>query len=261
MTPQFPASGRLDQADPGTVDTWTDRTAAPVWLAVALVVTTTAVSLLVGTGLRLLAGGSSQDARRLTAVLVVAAIAVIVVAVTRGWRRTATRGPVTWRSRWLLAGPLVIALAPLVVGLDLPAAGTLGVLVLGYLATGVYEEVWHRGVVLDVLRRLGLRRSVLIGGALFGATHLANIAFGQALAVSAAQAVGAFCFGVGYGVLRWRTGAVWVLAVVHALGDLMFKITALHGGLLWAFLVGSDILVLLWGLWCLRGAADDVRTT
>jgi membrane protease YdiL (CAAX protease family) len=76
--------------------------------------------------------------------------------------------------------------------------------------------------------------------------------------VALAQSFGAFCFGIAFSVLRRRTGAVWLLAVIHALGDLMLKITGLHGGLMWAFLVGHDTLMLLWGLWCLRGAPDDV---
>lgn len=43
---------------------------------------------------------------------------------------------------------------------------------------------------------------------------------------------------------------------MHAVGDLMFRVTDLHGGALWGFLVGHDTLMLLWGLWCLRGLAD-----
>ena len=73
-----------------------------------------------------------------------------------------------------------------------------------------------------------------------------------------AQAVGATCFGIGFGIFRWRTAAVWLLAALHAFSDLMLKITDLHGGLMWAFLVGNDVLMLAWALWCLRGVGDDV---
>ena len=42
-------------------------------------------------------------------------------------------------------------------------------------------------------RCAALAGSAQVGGALFGASHLANVAFGQSVAVSVAQAVGAFC--------------------------------------------------------------------
>jgi membrane protease YdiL (CAAX protease family) len=188
---------------------------------------------------------------------VVAAAAVIVVARARAWHATAAAGPTSWRDTRLLIVPALVALAPLATGLDMPATSTGAVLVVGYAATGVFEELWHRGVVLDALRPVGLRRAAFIGGALFGVSHLTNVAFGQPLAISLAQSVGAFCFGVGFSILRWRTNAVWLLAAIHAIGDLMFHITNLHGGALWGVLVGHDIAMLLWGLWCLRGLQHD----
>ena len=253
----------MGQSQPSTpadlVGSWSTRTRHPLALAAGLVAASSAGAVLIGVALTLLFPGSTDEARRLVAVLVLAVAALGVVVVTRGWRRTATTGPAHWRHTGLLVVPAVVAMAPLALGLNLPAASELAILVVGYVATGLFEEVWHRGVVLDVLRRLGLRRSAVLGGGLFGLAHLANVAFGQSLAVSFAQAVGAWCFGIGYGILRWRTGAVWLLVLVHAVGDLMFKVTNLHGGLLWAFLVGHDTLVLVWGLWCLRRVDDDVR--
>jgi hypothetical protein len=203
-------------------------------------------------------GEQAQLVGRLAAVLLVAALAVVVVARERAWARVGAAGRRFWSHLGLLIVPTLVAVAPVVTGFSLPAANTVVVLALGYAGTGVFEELWHRGVVLDALRSLGLRRSALIGGAFFGASHLANVVFGQSVAVSLAQAVGAFCFGVGFAIFRWRTHAVWLLASIHAASDLMFKITGLHGGLLWVFLVGNDILMLLWGLWCLRGASDEV---
>jgi hypothetical protein len=217
-----------------------------------------AASVAIGVVTALLWPQSDPMERRLAAVLTIMVAAVAVVAVTRGWHRTALQGPSTWRRTALLLVPAIVALAPRATGFDLPATRALAVLVVGYAATGVFEEVWHRGVVLDVLRQKGLRRSALIGGVLFGLSHLANVAFGQGLFVSLAQAVGATLFGIGYGILRWRTAAVWLLVPIHAIGDLLLHITNLTGGALWAVMVAHDAIVLLWGLWCLRGANDDV---
>ena len=239
---------------------WWITSRHPVWAAVALVLAADLVAVAVGIGAERLAPGGADDAalvRRLVAVLVVATAAVLVVARARAWRPTAAAGPASWRETRLLLVPALVALAPLATGLDMPAASTVAVLVIGYAATGVFEEVWHRGVVLDTLRPVGLRRAAVIGGALFGASHLTNVAFGQPLAISLAQSVGAFCFGVGFSILRWRTNAVWLLAAIHSVVDLMFKITDLHGGALWGVLVGHDIAMLLCGLWCLRGLERD----
>lgn len=230
----------------------------PVRTAVALTAAPVALTLAIGIAGRLAFPDTDPIVVRLMAVLALVALACGVVARAGAWRAVGAAGPVTWSHSGLLVVPALVALAPLVTGLDLPAPGMLLILVNGYAATGVFEELWHRGVILDTLRSLGVRRSALIGGGLFAASHLANVVFGQAVAVSAAQAVGAFCFGIGFSVLRWRTNAVWLLAAIHFAGDLLLQVSGLHGGMLWVFLVGHDTLMLLWGLWCLRGLPDDV---
>ena len=249
-TTDLGVSGTLHQARP-----WWGDQPRPVWTAFALAVGATLLTVVVGIAGALLipARGDVADlVRRLIAVLLVVVGVLVIVGRSHAWRRLGAAGPATWRDVRLLAVPAVVALAPVVTGFDLPSAGILAVLIAGYVATGVFEEVWHRGVILDALRPVGLRKAAFIGGAFFGASHLANIAFGQSVAVSLAQSVGAFCFGVGFSVFRWRTNAVWLLAGIHAVGDLMFKVTNLHGGTLWAFLVCHDVAMLLWGLWCLR---------
>ena len=249
-----------DIAHPSPQPFWVGRR-HPVWTAVVLVAVPVALTVLIGLGGRALLPTADEIVLRLVAVLVVTALALSVVAATHAWWRTASAGPGSWSRTGILVVPTLVALAPLVTGVNLPAAGALSVLIAGYLATGVFEEVLHRGIVLDALRGLGVRRSAVIGGALFGLSHLANVAFGQNLAVSLAQAFGAFCFGIGFAVFRWRTNAVWLLAAIHFLGDLLLHTTGLHGGMMWGFLVGHDTLMLLWGLWCLRGLADEASRT
>lgn len=251
-----PSRRRTEPSPDGAA--WWAGGARPVRTAIALAAAPLAVTLAIGIAGRLAFPGADPIVVRLVAVLALVAMACAVVARAGAWRAVGAAGPATWSRVGLLAVPALVALAPLVTGLDLPAPGILLVLVTGYAATGVFEEVWHRGVILDTLRSLGVRRSAVIGGGLFAASHLANVVFGQAVAVSAAQAVGAFCFGIGFAVLRWRTNAVWLLAAIHFAGDLLLQVTGLHGGMLWVFLVGHDTLMLLWGLWCLRGLPDDV---
>lgn len=212
----------------------------------------TAVSITVALLVQVTLPDADPMTGRLAAVLLLAAAVCLIVARARAWPVIGATGKASWSRPGLLTVPALVAVSPLVTGLDLPTPGILVVLAVGYAATGVFEEIWYRGVILDTLGSSGVGRSAVIGGALFAAGHLANIAFGQPVAVTLAQSVGAFCFGIGYAILRWRTNAVWLLAGIHAVGDLLFHITNLHGAALWGFLVGHDTIVLLWGLWCLR---------
>ena len=245
-------------AAPAGWSSWSERARHPIWLAAGLVAATTGVAVATGVALAAAAPDSAADLRRLAAVLIVTAIALTVVAVTRGcagrpagarppggtgrcwWSPRWSRWP---RWRWASSCPARGPWPSWSPGTPPRASSRRsGTAVWSWTCCGGRACAW----------------SAVIGGALFGAAHLTNVAFGQGLAVSLAQSVGAFCFGVGFSVLRWRTGAVWLLVVIHAVGDLLFKTTALHGGALWAFLIGHDTLMLLWGLWCLRGVDDDV---
>jgi uncharacterized protein len=93
--------------------------------------------------------------------------------------------------------------------------------------------------------------AVLLSSALFGAAHLTNVLFRGNPALVAAQAVGAFSFGVGYAALRVRTGTIWPLMVLHMLTDLLAAV----GGLpRIPILVAQDVILLGYGLFLLRGA-------
>jgi uncharacterized protein len=220
--------------------------AATAWTALAVGVTL--VGALV---VELVAPDSDPLLRRLPVVLVLLALA-LVVGRRIGWRELSAGGPSTWHDLRLLAVPLVVVLVPLAWGWA-PDPGTLALLVVGYAATGAFEELWYRGVVLRSALPLGPVRGAAVSAVLFGAAHLSNIAFGAAPAVTAAQAVGSAAGGFGYAVLRQRTDALWLLAALHGLGDLLLHTTGLHGAVLWLVLVGHDVALLVWGLACLRG--------
>lgn len=230
----------------------------PVRDPVLLTLATAGITVVGSLVVELVAPDSDQLLRRLPVVLVLAVLA-LVVARAVGWREVGAGRPSTWRRpAWLLA-PLVVALVPLAWGWS-PDPATLGVLALGYAATGVYEELWFRGVVLRSALPLGPGRAAALTAVLFGASHLANMLFGQNPAVTLAQAVGATAFGFGYAVLRLRTRAVWALAATHALLDLLLHTTGLHGGALWAVMVGQDVVLLVVGLVALPGARREAAS-
>jgi len=202
---------------------------------------------------------ASEWTARLVVLLVLTAAVTVVLAGTRGWPTAGFHARVAQPR--LLIVPAVVALAPLIGGVRLPGAGLLAVFVLGYAATGFFEEALFRGLILGVLRPAGVWPAVWISSALFAAAHLPNMLFGQAPAITVAQAVGTFCFGVGYAAVRLRTGSVWPLMVLHFLADLLLRIDALPGWAHWTVMVGGDTLLLIYGLVLLRrngrAAADS----
>ena len=229
---------------------------AAVGLGAANIAATVAGAL----GLAVLFPPASPWTARLVVLLVLTAAVIAVLTGIRGWRTAGFRARVARPG--LLVVPAAVAVAPLAGGVQLPGAGLLTVFVIGYAATGFFEEALFRGLVLGVLRPAGVWPAVWLSSALFAAAHLPNMLFGQAPTVTVAQAVGTFCFGVGYAALRLRTGSVWPLMVLHFLTDLLLRIDALPGWAHWTAMVGGDTLLLLYGLALLHrtGPAAEART-
>ena len=189
----------------------------------------------------------------LTAALIVTAVlaAVVTVLVWRlsGFREAGFTGPRNWRNLHLLILPTVLAVIPLLAGFR--PVDTLATLIVGYALTGFMEEALWRGLVVRVLRPTGPLPAVLFGSLLFGASHLSNVLFRDSVTLVAAQAVGAACFGVWYAATALRIGTIWPLMVLHTLTDLFAAVGALPKI---PILVGQDIVLLVVGLWLLRGS-------
>ncbi|SEB48899.1 hypothetical protein SAMN04489806_0830 [Paramicrobacterium humi] len=224
----------------------------PGMMALLLFAVSLVLPLAIGGILAVAAPGMDSLILRLIAVLVGVVLALTTaVAVDRRLLRE------TWAAPVLLIVPLVVALAPFVTGLRAEQAATAGILVIGYLATGVYEEFWFRGLMLRALRDWTPLRAALVSSGLFGLAHLANIAFGANIAVTLAQVVGAACFGVGFAALRLRGAGLWQLALLHALTDIGLALTNVGGGAKWGIMVGGDVALLIFGLLALRGLGRD----
>lgn len=232
----------------------------PRRLAVTIGAVTIAATILGAFAVNALLPHASAWTTRLVVLVGLAAVVTAVLAATRGWAGAGFRTRVV--EPRLLVVPAVIALIPLLAGVHLPGASMLTVFVVGYAVTGFFEEALFRGLVLGVLRPTGsageVWPAVWISSALFATAHLPNMLFGQAPAITVAQAVGAFCFGVGYGAVRVRTATVLPLMVLHFLTDLFLRIDALPIWAHWTVMVGGDTLLLLYGLLLLRPASHPV---
>ncbi len=156
-----------------------------------------------------------------------------------------------WRAP-LLAVPAVLAIAPFVGGIkDVGATATV-VIVVGYLATGVYEELWFRGVIFNALASWTPLRAAGLASALFGLMHLCNIAFGANPVVTAAQVVGASCSGFGLAALRMRGSSIWPLVLIHAVSDIALQLGDVSSAWRWGIMIGGDVVLLVFGLVLLR---------
>jgi hypothetical protein len=197
--------------------------------------------------LHLVAPDLDSIAQRFIAVLVMAALALAATTTTDpglfGWKVRTPR---------LLLLPAVLAVLPLFGGVKSLEMPVLTMIIVGEMATGVFEEFWFRGLTLRALQGWRPLPAALLSSALFALTHLANIAYGADPAITAAQVVGAFTFGVGYAALRMRTGGLWALVILHALTDIALAIGDVPGGLRWGIMIGSDTVLLVLGIYLLR---------
>jgi uncharacterized protein len=204
---------------------------------------------------------SDGTTRSLVAAVLLLLFSVVVartVAVRNGgWRALGLIGRTEWRDTKLLAVPALLSLIPLLGGLRSIEGSALAVLVVGELITGFMEELLWRGAVQRILAPIGIAKAVWVGSVLFGAAHLANVLFRGSVALVVAQAFGAFCFGVGYAALRWRTKTIWPLMVTHSTTDLFAAI----GGLpKIPILVGQDVVLLALGAYLIHRGHTSERS-
>lgn len=187
--------------------------------------------------------------RRFIAVLVLAVFAAVVVVAKD--RTILSSGGVEPR---LLIIPGIIVLSPFAGGVKDVGFETGSLLVAGYLATGVYEELWFRGMILKSLHTWTPVRSACLSSALFGSAHLSNLAFGADPAVTVAQVVGAACFGFGLAALRLRGTTLWPLIILHAVGDIALQFGNITSAWRWTNMIVSDTCMLIFGLIILRAS-------
>ena len=234
------------------IETQTAAPVRPLRTAVALTGLTIALTLVAALLISWLAPGVESVQQRFIAVLALAGFACIAVAVTG--RELFTSGRL---HPGLLIVPVLVTLAPFAAGIKDVGLQAGATIILGYLATGIYEELWFRGLVLNSLASWTPLRAALLSSALFGLTHLTNIAFGANPAVTAAQVVGATCFGVGLAALRLHGVSLWPLIVLHAVGDIALQLGDVSSAWRWILMVGGDVVLLVFGLLVLRPAVRD----
>jgi len=188
------------------------------------------------------------------AMCVVAATIIGLLTLLRWWREAGFNGPSAWRDLHLLWLPAVVTLVlPFLGGVNWLDRQTAVYLASAYLITGFMEEAWVRGLQLRVLQPLGPVRAIFISALLFALLHMNNFLF-RSPAIVLAQMVGAFCFGLAYGVLRVRTNTIWFLILLHMLHDLLLRYSVFP---LIPLNVVQDVILLGFALYLLRGLRQN----
>ena len=184
-----------------------------------------------------------------------AALVLAIIGAFRWWRAAGFTPRTQWRDLRLYWVPAVLVFAPFITGIKMPSAGTLALLVFGYLISCVYEEGFFRGLALVVLRRLGLWPAVLISSALFGLTHLSNQVLRGVSFLIVLQAFGSAVQGIGYAALRLRTNTIWPLILIHALHDVTLQMGHLPIAMVEAPI---DTILAIYGIVLLRRHGSDI---
>jgi membrane protease YdiL (CAAX protease family) len=190
--------------------------------------------------------GPSQS---LVLVLVTLAILLGLVAAFRWWSLAGFTPRSRWQELRLYWLPAVLLLVPFVGGVRMPPLSAIGILVVAYAATAVFEEGMWRGVMLGLLSPTGVWRAVLISSLLFGLGHLSNTALRGVSFLIALQAFGAAIQGIGFAALRLRTNTIWPLIVIHMLHDLFLQMSTLPIPLVEAV---SETILCIYGIVLLR---------
>ena len=168
------------------------------------------------------------------------------------WQSTAfTTRRREWRNLRLLILPLALTLLPFLGGVRTVDTSTIGLLVVGYALNSIAEDGMFRGIVPRALRSRGLLVAVILSSLLFGLAHFGNIVSrpDQSVAITAAQALGAFTQGIGLVAVRLATNTIWPVMLVHFFGDLFGQL----GGLPVVLSnVIESTLMLVFGIWIYR---------
>jgi CAAX protease family protein len=118
-----------------------------------------------------------------------------------------------------LVFPLVFA-APLANRVAQLGIGPILLVFVPYLFFGFYQEFVYRGMVqLEAVRRWGVVTGILVANVLytFGPLHWYYFASRAPLAIPMFASI--FVIGLFFGVLYWRSGNLWLVAIPHAIGN------------------------------------------
>lgn len=173
--------------------------------------------------LNLIAGGiffvfSLSPLLMVTVTDLIIAIAGILLVLYLSWFRKAGFATLGMRSDFILyLLPVVIALLSLSEGIATSEASLVLLFVVSSLVIALAEETFFRGLILQALLPVGVRKTVILSAVLFGLPHLLNAVGGVWDPLfTLVDTFAAFGIGVAFAALLFRTGTIWPPIILHA---------------------------------------------
>lgn len=192
---------------------------------------------------------------------VVAAVLAIVLARSLGrWDETGFNRPSRWHDLRLLLPPLLVGALALSGGLRLGSAPFLAATLFGVLVAAFAEEALYRGVAWRVLSPTGLIRTALVTALLSGALRFGGTSLSGPWPEALQAAVLAVCGGLTYAALRWRTGSIWPVILLHGALNCAYALYSPGALLFLAVLLLGTFGFVLYGLFLLRKPRTRVNT-
>jgi len=157
-------------------------------------------------------------------------IFVVVLLYYLGWLKIAGFGNkiLDMQVLWF---PLTLAFVPVVLfGTIEIAANLILFYLLALLFTGISEEGFSRGILINVLLPKGKWIALLFSASLFGAGHLSNLFFEDFTAIQMIEKLWlTISFAILYGALYLRIRNIWPLIIIHMIWDFSFLISGTAG--------------------------------
>ena len=127
--------------------------------------------------------------------------------------------------------PLVLAFMPVLLRgtVEIPAI-SVAYYTAAVVFTGISEEAFARGIVLNALRAKGKWFALVFAAGLFSIGHFTNLFFEDfGFYEMSEKLLSTFSFAVLYGAIFMRTGNIWPLIVLHTIHDYSFLTSGTAG--------------------------------
>jgi membrane protease YdiL (CAAX protease family) len=184
---------------------------------------------------------------------VLAAVLAVVLARYLGrWEETGFNRPSRWRDLGLLLPPLLVGALALSGGFRLGSAPFLAATLFGVLVVAFAEEALYRGVAWRVLSPTGLLRAAVVTALLSGVLRFGGMLLSGPWPEATQASLLAICGGLTYAALRWRTGSIWPVILLHSALGCAYALYSPGALLFLAVLLLGTFGFALYGLFLLR---------